>query len=70
MKRKVLIVEDEPSMGRGLKDNLEFEGYDVDLAENGAIGLKSEYPVCRVDIHLYRRAHSIGRELSLPMATI
>src|SRR6186713_2091950 len=40
MKRKVLIVEDEPSMGRGLKDNLEFEGYDVDLAENGAIGLK------------------------------
>jgi len=40
MKRKILIVEDEPNMSRGLKDNLEFEGYDVSLAENGAIGLK------------------------------
>ena len=37
---KILIVEDEPNMSRGLKDNLEFEGYDVDQAENGAIGLK------------------------------
>src|SRR6187455_1322550 len=40
MRRKILIVEDEPNMSRGLKDNLEFEGYDVDLADNGAMGLK------------------------------
>jgi CheY-like chemotaxis protein len=40
MKRKILIVEDEPNMSRGLKDNLEFEGYDVDVADNGAAGLK------------------------------
>ncbi len=40
MKRKVLIVEDEPNMSRGLKDNLEFEGYDVDVADNGGEGLK------------------------------
>ena len=39
MKRKILIVEDEPNMSRGLKDNLEFEGYDVDAADNGATGL-------------------------------
>jgi DNA-binding response OmpR family regulator len=39
MKRKILIVEDEPNMSRGLKDNLEFEGYEVDLADNGATGL-------------------------------
>ncbi|WP_276374902.1 response regulator transcription factor [Chryseolinea sp. H1M3-3] len=39
MKRKILIVEDEPSMSRGLKDNLEFEGYEVDVADNGASGL-------------------------------
>jgi DNA-binding response OmpR family regulator len=40
MRRKILIVEDEPNMSRGLKDNLEFEGYDVDIADNGASGLK------------------------------
>ena len=36
MRRKILIVEDEPNMSRGLKDNLEFEGYEVDVADNGA----------------------------------
>ncbi|MBT1697669.1 response regulator transcription factor [Fulvivirgaceae bacterium PWU4] len=40
MSRKILIVEDEPNMGRGLKDNLEFEGYNVALAADGAAGLK------------------------------
>lgn len=40
MRRKILVVEDEPNMSRGLKDNLEFEGYEVDTAENGAVGLK------------------------------
>jgi DNA-binding response OmpR family regulator len=39
MKPKILIVEDEPSMSRGLRDNLEFEGYQVDIAEDGASGL-------------------------------
>ena len=39
MKRKILIVEDEPNMSRGLKDNLEFEGYEVDAADDGATGL-------------------------------
>jgi DNA-binding response OmpR family regulator len=39
MSRKILIVEDEPNMSRGLRDNLEFEGYQVDIAENGMIGL-------------------------------
>lgn len=37
---KILIVEDEPSMRQGLKDNLEFEGYEVELAEDGKIGLQ------------------------------
>jgi DNA-binding response OmpR family regulator len=39
MIRKILIVEDEPNIGRGLKDNLEFEGYQIDLAADGATGL-------------------------------
>jgi DNA-binding response OmpR family regulator len=37
---KILIVEDEPNMRLGLKDNLEFEGYEVDLAEDGEAGLQ------------------------------
>lgn len=35
---KILIVEDEPDMRLGLKDNLEFDGYEVDSAENGKDG--------------------------------
>jgi len=36
---KILIVEDEPNMRMGLCDNLEFEGYEVDSAEDGSEGL-------------------------------
>lgn len=38
---KILIVEDEPQMRLGLKDNFEFEGYDVDFAEDGQQGLNA-----------------------------
>jgi DNA-binding response OmpR family regulator len=37
---KILIVEDEPDMVLGLKDNFEFEGYDVLTAGDGATGLE------------------------------
>jgi len=40
MTHQILIVEDEPNMRLGLKDNLEFEGYRVSLADNGVDGLK------------------------------
>lgn len=36
---KILVVEDEPNMRLGLKDNLEFEGYEVEIAEDGEEGL-------------------------------
>lgn len=36
----ILIVEDEPHMQQGLKDNLVFEGYGVDLAADGEEGLR------------------------------
>ena len=36
----ILLVEDEPEMQKGLKDNLEFEGYTVDIAGTGKEGLK------------------------------
>lgn len=38
---KILLVEDDPTMQRGLKDNLEFEGYDVEVADDGKKGLQS-----------------------------
>lgn len=37
---KILVVDDEQNMRSGLKDNLEFEGYEVDIAINGEEGLK------------------------------
>lgn len=37
---KILVVDDEQNMRTGLKDNLEFEGYDVDTANDGNQGLK------------------------------
>ena len=38
--KKILIVEDELNMVRGLKDNLEFEGFEVDTAMEGNTGLQ------------------------------
>jgi DNA-binding response OmpR family regulator len=39
-KSKILIVEDEPDMILGLKDNFEFEGYEVITAADGTAGLE------------------------------
>lgn len=36
---KILIVDDEPAMREGLADNLEFEGYETEMAANGKEGL-------------------------------
>ena len=36
---KILIVEDEPNMVAGLRDNFEFEGYEVLSAADGSEGL-------------------------------
>ena len=52
----ILIVEDEPSMLMGLKDNLEFESYQVDTADDGEIGLKkileNQYSLVLLDVML------------------
>ena len=37
---KILIVEDEPNMVAGLRDNFEFEGYTVITARDGVEGLQ------------------------------
>jgi DNA-binding response OmpR family regulator len=47
MKTRILIVEDEPAMVAGLRDNFEYEGYDVISAHDGVAGLEcalAEHP--------------------------
>lgn len=38
---RILVIEDEPEMQRGLRDNLEFEGYDVVVIGDGKKGLQT-----------------------------
>ena len=37
---RILVVEDEPNMVAGLRDNFEFEGYEVITARDGVEGLQ------------------------------
>lgn len=37
---RVLIIEDDPDMSMGLRDNLEFEGYEVVSSADGETGLE------------------------------
>ena len=37
---RILIVEDEPNMVAGLRDNFEYEGYQVITAQDGVTGLE------------------------------
>jgi DNA-binding response OmpR family regulator len=37
---RILVIEDDPSILRGLKDNLGFEGYDVSAATDGEEGYR------------------------------
>jgi two-component system, OmpR family, alkaline phosphatase synthesis response regulator PhoP len=37
---RVLVIEDNPDLALGLRNNLEIEGYDVDVAEDGPSGLE------------------------------
>ncbi|MFA5834977.1 MAG: response regulator transcription factor [Bacteroidota bacterium] len=38
---RILVIEDEPEMQRGLRDNLEFEGYNVTVVGDGKKGLET-----------------------------
>ncbi len=54
--KQILIVEDEPNMRLGLKDNLEFEGYKVAVATDGSQGLaaieSNQYHLVLLDVML------------------
>ena len=65
---KILVVEDEPQMASGLKDNLEFDGYEVDWAEDGnkgvELGLKGKYDLILLDVMLpYKSGFDVCKEL-------
>jgi DNA-binding response OmpR family regulator len=40
-KRRILVIEDEPDLARGLRDALEFEQFEVTTAGQGREGIKS-----------------------------
>jgi DNA-binding response OmpR family regulator len=56
----ILVVEDEPAMQAGLRDNLEFEGYTVDSAADGDEGLRKllegAYDLVLLDVMMPRRS--------------
>ena len=41
MKGRVLVVEDDPSMSRVLRDNLRFEGFDVMCAPSASAAVRA-----------------------------
>jgi DNA-binding response OmpR family regulator len=39
MKTRILVIEDEPSLGMAIRDELEFEGFEASVVEDGKAGL-------------------------------
>src|SRR5437588_2354196 len=37
--KRILVIEDNPDLAYGLRNNLEIEGYDVEVAKDGTKGL-------------------------------
>lgn len=38
---RILLIEDNRDLAFGLRNNLEIEGYEVETAEDGMVGLKT-----------------------------
>ena len=57
-KKKILVVDDEPDLLRGLRYNFEFEGYLVDSAADGIEGLEmiqnNKYDLIILDVMMPR----------------
>jgi DNA-binding response OmpR family regulator len=68
MSKKILLVEDDPSLGFVIKDNLSIKGYDVTLCTDGEEGgnsfLADSYNLCIFDIMLPKKdGFSLAREV-------
>jgi DNA-binding response OmpR family regulator len=37
---KLLVIEDNPDLAFGLRNNFEIEGYEVEVADDGLVGLE------------------------------
>lgn len=58
-RKKILLVEDDPSLGYVIQDNLVLKGYDVTLCVDGCHGeevfLSSPFHLCILDVMLPRK---------------
>lgn len=58
-KPKILLVEDDPSLGFVVKDNLSLQGYDVTLCKDGIEGeqefMKRPFNLCVLDVMLPKK---------------
>lgn len=58
-KVKVLLVEDDQNLGFVIKDNLEIQGYEVELCEDGEVALKTfsnfAFDICVLDVMLPKK---------------
>ena len=56
---RVLLLEDDPNLGFILKEHLELQGYDVDLAVNGIDGMdrfrRGGFALCLVDVMMPKK---------------
>ena len=57
---RVLLLEDDPSLGQVLRDHLQMQGMEVTLCVDGELGLvayrKNQYDLCLVDIMMPKKA--------------
>lgn len=68
MKKKILYVEDEPFLGRIVKESLESRDFDVTMQEDGAMVKEtfasSTFDICILDIMLPSRdGYSLAQEI-------
>ena len=66
--KSILVVEDEPAIATGLKDDLEVDGYHVDVAEDGVAAMdavaRKPYDLVLLDVMLPKKdGFSVCREL-------
>src|SRR5262245_43387518 len=65
---RILLVEDEPSIAAGVQDDLQLEGYSVDLVTDGAAasarGSQGQYDLILLDLMLPKKdGFTVCREL-------
>jgi DNA-binding response OmpR family regulator len=68
MQAKILLVEDDPSLGFVIKDNLSLRGYDVTLCKDGEEGhtafFQQGFHLCILDVMLPKKdGYTLAREI-------